>query len=60
MSKELTKEEEIAQVYKNVAEASINLHNARKSEENTRLLTIKAQKAYLIAKEAQWALERGL
>lgn len=60
MKAELPLEDQIKEVYENVKNASINLHKARQKEAESKLLTIKYHKAFLLAREAQVALERGL
>lgn len=56
--KQSTLEEEITDVYENIKNASIKLQRAKLDEDNAKLLTLKAHKEFLLAKDAQWALER--
>lgn len=58
--KEPTQEELINEVYDNVKLAQINLHNAKKNEDEAKLLTKKAREEFRLAKDSQHALERGL
>ncbi len=55
---EQTLEERINEVYDNLKEAQIKLQQAKINEDNAKLLKQKAHKEFILAKDAQWALER--
>lgn len=59
-TKEPTPEELINEVYDNVKIAQISLHNAKKNEDEAKLLTKKTREQFRLAKDAQNALEGGL